>query len=343
MDSVLSAGTMRTERRSCLPSFSDFWRLPFRIRPRLRWSCFSTCRPIRPLARPRRPGSGFSRIIESKSSAGMGAHQRGLPPSRRRSMGCHRSRRPRRGRSCPFGSMAGRSHPVVGSGQPGDTLEDEERGYSHFKWTAKTTKNGSHDFVPDWGYLLRSPMGPRGGAHLDCCRAPTMGKHQERSSKWRTRVKAHQILLFSALVFFCHRLGLAQEFPIGAWFPGLFNNQSAQFAARLDQVVDANFNTIHAALEGRNDASVNGVFLDLAHQRGLNVQLYNWNMPPTWRTRTRTYWTKTVEAENRRFTHPVGTQDGDAWHANTADHTPGLLLDTPAEGRGIFLRYRNRN
>ena len=155
-------------------------------------------------------------------------------------------------------------------------------------------------------------------------------------------MKAHQILLFSALVFFCHRLGLAQEFPIGAWFPGLFNNQSAQFAARLDQVVDANFNTIHAALEGRNDASVNGVFLDLAHQRGLNVQLYNWNMPPTWRTRTRTYWTKTVEAENRRFTHPVGTQDGDAWHANTADHTPGLLLDTPAEGRGIFLRYREQ-
>ena len=137
-------------------------------------------------------------------------------------------------------------------------------------------------------------------------------------------------------------MGLAQEFPIGAWFPGLFNNQSAQFAPRLDQVVDANFNTIHASLAGTSDASVNRVFLDLAHQRGLNVQLYNWIVPPTWRTRSRTYWTMTVEAENRRFTHPVGTRDGDAWHANTEDHIPGLLLDTPPEGPGIFLRYREQ-
>ena len=151
------------------------------------------------------------------------------------------------------------------------------------------------------------------------------------------------ILLFPALVLLGHRMGLAQEFPIGAWFPGLFNNQSGQFAARLDQVVDANFNTIHAALAGRNDASVNRVFLDLAHQRGLNVQLYSWKVPPAWRTTSRTYWTKTVEGENTRtFSHPVGTRDGDAWHANTADHTPGLLLDTPAEGRGIFLRYREQ-
>ena len=139
-------------------------------------------------------------------------------------------------------------------------------------------------------------------------------------------------------------MGLAQEFPIGAWFPGMFNNQSGQFAARLDQVVDANFNTIHAALEGRNDAPVNGVFLDLAHRRGLNVQLYNWNVPPAWRTRSRTYWTKTLEAEDTGiFIHPGGSQDGDAWHANTEDHTPGLLLDTPTEGPGIFLRYVEQN
>ncbi len=155
-------------------------------------------------------------------------------------------------------------------------------------------------------------------------------------------MKARTILLVSALVFVRYGMGLAQEFPIGAWFPGLFNNQSEQFAERLDRVVDANFNTIHAALAGRNDPSVNGVFLDLAHQRGLNVQLYSWNVPPAWRTTTRTYWTKTLEAENRRFIHPVGTRDGDAWQANTEDHTPGLLLDTPAEGSGIFLRYREQ-
>ena len=45
-------------------------------------------------------------------------------------------------------------------GNPGDTLEDEERGYSHFKWTAKTTKNGSHDFVPDGDTYYEVPWGP---------------------------------------------------------------------------------------------------------------------------------------------------------------------------------------
>ena len=156
-------------------------------------------------------------------------------------------------------------------------------------------------------------------------------------------MRAREILLVSALAFGWHGNSPAREFPIGAWFPGLFNTQSEHFAERLDQVVEANFNTIHAALEGRNDPSVNGVFLDLAHQRGLNVQLYSWNVPPRWRTVSRTYWTRTVEAENsRRFSNPVGTREGDALHANTEDHAPGLLLDTPPEGPGVFLRYREQ-
>ncbi len=149
------------------------------------------------------------------------------------------------------------------------------------------------------------------------------------------------ILLASAFLLLGHSASPAGEFPIGAWFPGLFNNQSGQFAARLDQVAAANFNTIHAALETRNNASVNGVFMDLARQRGLKVQLYSWNVPPGWRAESRRYWTKTLEAENENiFIHPVGVRDGDAWHVNTADHAPGLMLDTSTRwSAAIFLRY----
>lgn len=154
-------------------------------------------------------------------------------------------------------------------------------------------------------------------------------------------MKARTTLFLAAPLLLAHREGHGQEFPIGAWFPGLFNNQAEHFEERLDQVVEANFNTIHAALGPRNDPAVNRVFLDLAQSRGLNVQLYNWNVPPGWRARSRTFWTKTLEAEDRDvFIHPVGMQDGDAWHANTADHPPGIVLDTPStRGGEIFLRY----
>ena len=139
-------------------------------------------------------------------------------------------------------------------------------------------------------------------------------------------------------------MGHGQEFPVGAWFPGLFNNQAEHFAERLDQVVEANFNTIHAALGVRNDPSVNGVFLDLAHQRGLDVLLYSWNVPPAWRTASRTYWTKTVEAEHRRFfTHRVGTRDGGALHANTQTIPRGSFSTPPRRARGSSCVTGNRN
>ena len=152
------------------------------------------------------------------------------------------------------------------------------------------------------------------------------------------------VLRSAALLLFLPGAGPAQEFPIGAWFPGLFNTQSEHFPARLDQVVEANFNTIHAALVARNDPSVNRVFMDLAHERGLKVQLYSWNVPPGWRAASRRYWTKTLEAESaRHFVHPVGVRDGEGWHADTEEHDAGLLLDTPADGRGIFLKYREQS
>ena len=47
-------------------------------------------------------------------------------------------------------------------------------------------------------------------------------------------------------------LAQADEFPIGAWFPGLFNNQSGQHVTRLNLVRDAHFNVIHAHMPGHN-------------------------------------------------------------------------------------------
>ena len=154
-------------------------------------------------------------------------------------------------------------------------------------------------------------------------------------------MNAVKILLAAALLLMGQKACPAREFPIGAWFPGMFNNQSGQFAARLNQVAAANFNTIHAALESRNEPSRNGVFINLARQRGLEVQLYSWNVPPGWRAASRRFWSKTLEAEDKDiFIHPAGMQDGDAWHVNTADHAPGIMLDTPTRaGAAVFLRY----
>ncbi len=50
--------------------------------------------------------------------------------------------------------------PWAALGSPGDTSEERERGYFHFKWAAKTTKNGSHDFVPDGNTYFEVPWGP---------------------------------------------------------------------------------------------------------------------------------------------------------------------------------------
>ena len=157
-------------------------------------------------------------------------------------------------------------------------------------------------------------------------------------------MKAIKILISSALVLLGQQMSLAQEFPIGAWFPGLFNDQQTHFATRLNQVVEANFNTVHAALETRNTAATNKIFMDTAHHpdRNLKVQLYSWDVPQEWLASSRTYWAMTLEAEDAdTFKHRIGRKDGDAWHVNTVDHTTsGVILETPDMRKdGVFLRY----
>ena len=48
-------------------------------------------------------------------------------------------------------------------GDPGTTAEDEERGYWFFRWAARTSQDGSHDYLPDGTSYPEVPWGPFGG------------------------------------------------------------------------------------------------------------------------------------------------------------------------------------
>lgn len=66
------------------------------------------------------------------------------------------------------------------------------------------------------------------------------------------------------------------EFPIGAWFPGLFISDQTQWNARLQLVDDANFNTIHAALENQTTSGLTHAQLNQRNQdniTGADVEL----------------------------------------------------------------------
>ena len=102
-------------------------------------------------------------------------------------------------------------------------------------------------------------------------------------------------------------LGAQGEFPIGAWFPGMTHGDSTYWAARLDSVKASGFNTVHA-MRGRGKirtAAYNKKWMDLAHARGLKVQLHSWQQPPEWREHSRNYWTRTFEAD--RVPEPLFT------------------------------------
>ena len=107
-------------------------------------------------------------------------------------------------------------------------------------------------------------------------------------------------------------LGAQEEFPIGAWFPGMTEGDDEdQWAARLDSVKAAGFNTIHA-IRGRGEiraSEYNKKGMALAHARGLKVQLHSWRQPPAWRSSSRNYWTRTFEAEGTDlFDHLIGRE-----------------------------------
>ena len=54
--------------------------------------------------------------------------------------------------------------PWAAVGNPGDSEEEEKRGYYNFKWAVKTTQDGSHDYLPDGDYYFDDPWGPAGPA-----------------------------------------------------------------------------------------------------------------------------------------------------------------------------------
>ena len=107
--------------------------------------------------------------------------------------------------------------------------------------------------------------------------------------------KGYRPLWIAAVVLLSGPLGAQAEFPIGAWFPGMTEGDDEDhWAARLDSVQAAGFNTVHA-IRGRGGirtSEYNKKWMDLAHARGLKVQLHSWQQPPEWREHSRGYWTR---------------------------------------------------
>ena len=139
-----------------------------------------------------------------------------------------------------------------------------------------------------------------------------------------------------------------EEFPIGAWFSGLFAGDNAHFAARLDTVTADGFNTIHAALvdTALQWSNFNQEWMALAQARDLKVQLFSWRQPDGWRAASAVYWARTFEAEDRNlFSFATGRQisDGDreVLQARAGIDGAGLLLDT--DGRAGPFRLRENS
>ena len=64
--------------------------------------------------------------------------------------------------------------PALGS--PGTSTEDEERGYWYLRWAARTSQDGSHDYVPDGTSYPDVPWGPHGGRITTMVRSAGWGR-----------------------------------------------------------------------------------------------------------------------------------------------------------------------
>ena len=155
--------------------------------------------------------------------------------------------------------------------------------------------------------------------------------------------KGYRPLWIAAVVLLSGPAFAQQEFPIGAWFPGMQGDNTDPtpeeirvWEARLDSVKAQGFNTIHAR-QGRGyvrTSAYNQRWMALAHARGLKVQLHSWRQPTAWRTHSRNYWTRTFEAEDTEiFTHAIGKKvtDGD----RVAQYRGERRQRRPAAGLGV--------
>lgn len=132
------------------------------------------------------------------------------------------------------------------------------------------------------------------------------------------------------------------EFPIGAWFPGLYHSDKAQWSARLDSVLAGGFNTIHAANENNWDPARADTLIDSTSVRGINIQFKSWRPVPAdvggWWDR-RHYWAHTFQAEdNTVFEYDTGDIASNAWHCDVPVHSAGDF-ETIEAGSGIRLRH----
>ena len=68
-------------------------------------------------------------------------------------------------------------------GNPGDSEEEKERGYFHFKWAARSAQGGSHDYVPD-GDNLQFPWSPMGGTIYTGVEPRSWGRIKSDTRSW---------------------------------------------------------------------------------------------------------------------------------------------------------------
>ena len=147
---------------------------------------------------------------------------------------------------------------------------------------------------------------------------------------------------------FClaQRVSHAQEFPIGAWFPGLFNNQigavfraarpggrcQLQHHSRRSRRKERSFGQWRFP-GSRSPAGTQRPAVQLECSSGLADGQPN-------------LLDQDPGSGAPEVFHPSVSGPGTEmpWHANTADHTPGLLLDTRLRrARGSSCVTGNRN
>lgn len=73
------------------------------------------------------------------------------------------------------------SWPALGS--PGTSTEEADRGYWYLRWAARTSQDGSHDYVPDGTSYPDVPWGPQGGRITTMVESAAWGRIKDEQSK----------------------------------------------------------------------------------------------------------------------------------------------------------------
>ena len=110
-------------------------------------------------------------------------------------------------------------------------------------------------------------------------------------------------------------LGADKEFPIGAWFPGMIEGETTTrdgAPTATDRLVWERRLASTPSMPGAGVGSLrtphyNQPWMDLAHAKGLKVQLHSWRQPEEWTESSRNYWTRTFSPIRSAGRSPTAT------------------------------------